>query len=65
MAKNSGLNRAAAKIGSAVGKADRTAHKIAKAGVVAKAELAAIAKQVDALKKQLQQTTKRLKRALT
>jgi predicted nucleic acid-binding Zn-ribbon protein len=65
MAKNSRLNRAAAKIGSAVGKADRTAHKIAKAGVVAKAELAAIAKQVDALKKQLQQTTKRLKRALT
>jgi predicted nucleic acid-binding Zn-ribbon protein len=64
MAKNTRLNKAAAKIGSAIGKADRTAHKVAKAGVVAKAELAAISKQVEALKKQLQKTTKRLKRAL-
>jgi polyhydroxyalkanoate synthesis regulator phasin len=47
-----------------VGRADRTAHKVAKAGVVAKAELEAISKQVDALKRQLQKTTKRLKHAL-
>jgi hypothetical protein len=46
-----------------VGKADRTGHKVAKAGVVAKKELAAISKQVEALKKQLQKTTKRLKPA--
>jgi hypothetical protein len=47
-----------------VGRADRTAHKVAKAGVLAKRELEDISKQVDALKRQLQKTTKRLKRAL-
>jgi polyhydroxyalkanoate synthesis regulator phasin len=65
MAKKSGLTKAAVKIGAAMGRADRTAHKVAKAGVVAKKELAAISKQVEALKKQLQKTTKNLKRALT
>jgi polyhydroxyalkanoate synthesis regulator phasin len=47
-----------------MGRADRAAHKVAKAGVVAKGELEAISKQVDALKRQLQKTAKRLKRAL-
>ncbi|MGA3294331.1 MAG: hypothetical protein ABSE45_10170 [Candidatus Acidiferrales bacterium] len=64
MAKKSKLTQAAVTIGSVMGKADRTAHKVAKAGVLAKKELAAISKQVDALKKQLRTTTKRLKRAL-
>jgi hypothetical protein len=64
MAKKSGLTRAAVRIGSVVGKADRTAHKVVKAGTVAKKELAAISKQVEALKKQLQKTTKKLQRAL-
>jgi hypothetical protein len=64
MAKNSKLTQAAVKIGAAMGRADRTAHKVAKAGVVAKQELAAISKQVEALKKQLQKTTRRLKRSL-
>ena len=64
MARNSKLNRAAMKIGAAMGKADRTAHKVAQAGVIAKEELAAISKQVGLLKKQLQKTTKRLKHAL-
>lgn len=62
--KNNRLTQAAVKIGAAVGRADRTAHKVAKAGTVAKQELAAISKQVEALKKQLAKTTKRLKRAL-
>jgi polyhydroxyalkanoate synthesis regulator phasin len=65
MAKKSRLTRAAVRIGAVMGKADRTAHKVAKAGVVAKKELAAITKQVEALKKQLQKTTKRLKHALS
>ena len=65
MPKQSKLTRAAVNIGAAMGRADRTAHKVAKAGAVAKEELAAISKQVDALKKQLQKTTKRLKRALS
>lgn len=62
--KDSKLTQAAVKIGAVMGKADRTAHKVAKAGAVAKEELAAISKQVEALKKQLQKTTKRLKLAL-
>jgi len=64
MAKKSGLKKAAENIGAAVGRADRTAHKVARAGRVAKSELAAISKQVEALKKQLQKTTRRLKHAL-
>ena len=63
-AKKSKLTQAAVRIGAAMGKADRTAHKVAKAGTVAKKELAAISKQVEALKKQLQKTAKRLKAAL-
>jgi hypothetical protein len=64
MAKKTKLTQAAETIGGVMGRADRTAHKVAKAGVVAKKELAAISKQVEALKKQLQKTTKRLKHAL-
>jgi ribonuclease HII len=51
-------------IGAAVGKADRKAHQVAAAGLVAKKELESIAKQVEGLKKQLLRTTKRLKAAL-
>jgi hypothetical protein len=63
MAKNR-LKNAARKIGAAMGKADRTAHKVARAGVLAKSELEDISKQVDALRKQLVKTTKKLKKAL-
>jgi hypothetical protein len=63
MAKNR-LKTAAKKIGAAIGKADRTAHKVAKAGVLAKGELDDIAKQVEALKRQLLKTSKKLKKAL-
>jgi hypothetical protein len=65
MAKKTKLTQTAEKIGAVMGRADRTAHKVAKAGVVAKKELAAISKQVAAVKKQLQKTTKRLKHALS
>jgi hypothetical protein len=65
MAKTSKLTQVAETIGAAMGKADRTAHKVAKAGVVAKKEIAAISKQVAALQKQLQKTAKRLKSALS
>ena len=64
MAKNR-LKNAAKKIGAAIGKAARTAHKVARAGVMAKSELEDISKQVDALKQQLMKTTKRLKKALS
>ena len=43
------LTRAAEIIGTVMGRADRTAHQVAKVGVVAKKELAAISKQVEAL----------------
>lgn len=64
MAKKNKLTQVAVKIGTAVGKADRQAHKFVKAGAMAKAELEDISKQVDALKRQLQKTTKRLRSAL-
>jgi seryl-tRNA synthetase len=59
MAK-SRLKKVATAIGSAMGQADRKAHQVVKAGAVAKKELAAISKQIDALKRQLQKTTKAL-----
>ena len=65
MAKKSRLTRVAVRIGSAMGKADRKAQQVAKAGVLAKKELHAISKQVDVLKRQLLQTTKRLRKALS
>ena len=64
MARKNRLTRVAVGIGSAIGKADRKAHQVARAGVMAKEELDAIAKQVEGLRKQLQKTTKRLKKAL-
>jgi hypothetical protein len=61
MAKKNKLTDAAVKIGSAVGRVDGTAHKAAR---VAKQELAEMTKQVDALKRQLKKSTKRLTNAL-
>ena len=65
MAKKSRLTRVAVGIGTAMGKADRKAHQIVKAGTLAKKELGDISKQVDALKRQLQAASKRLRRALS
>jgi hypothetical protein len=65
MAKKSRLTRVAVGIGAAMGRADRKAHQVAKAGVLAKKELQAISKQVDVLKRQLVQTTRRLRKALS
>ena len=64
MAKKDTLKKVSEKIGTAMGKADKKARQFKKAGVVAKQELRAISKQIDGLKKQLQKTTKRLKKAL-
>ena len=64
MAKKNNLTHVAVKIGTAMGKADRAAHKVAKAGLIAKEELEDISKQIEALKRQLQKTTNRLKSAL-
>jgi predicted nucleic acid-binding Zn-ribbon protein len=64
MARKDRLTRVAVGIGTAMGKADRKAHQVAKAGLMAKEELEEIAKQVEALKKQLQKTTKKLQSAL-
>ena len=67
MAKNR-LRTAAVKIGSAVGRVDGRAHKAAykaaKAAHVVKLELIELSKQVDALKKQVEKSTKHLKNAL-
>ena len=61
---SSRLTQVAVRIGKAIGRADRKAHQVAKAGLIAKEELDDIAKQVEALKRQLLKTTKRLKTAL-
>ena len=65
MARKSKLTRVAVSIGTAMGKADRRVQKFARAGSLAKEELEDISKQVDALKRQLRKTAKRLKRALS
>ena len=65
MARKSKLTRVAVGIGAAMGKADRGVQKVARAGSLAKRELDDISKQVDALKRQLQKTAKRLKHALS
>jgi predicted nucleic acid-binding Zn-ribbon protein len=64
MARKSRFSKAAATIGAAVGRADRTAHKLAKAGVVAKKELEDISKEVESLKRRLLKASKRLKKAM-
>ena len=63
MAKDK-LTKVAVGIGTALGKADRKAHQVAKAGMLAKEELEELAKQVAAMKRQLEKTTKRLRHAL-
>ena len=63
MAK-SRFDEAAEKIGAAVGREDRTARKLKKAGVVAKKELEQISKEVESLKRRLQKSAQRLKRAM-
>ena len=68
MAKDNGLRDAAMRVGSAIGRVDAKAHKATrkavKAAHVARQELVALTKQVDALKRQLMQSSKRLKTAL-
>jgi septal ring factor EnvC (AmiA/AmiB activator) len=68
MASKSKLKDAAVKIGSVVGKVDGTAHKAARktseAIKVAHRELDDVTKQVQALKKQLAKSSKRLQDAL-
>ncbi len=61
MAKKGKLTEVGVQIGSTLGKADRKAHKLA---ADARAELLAISKQVDQLKKQLAKSTNRLKKSL-
>ena len=62
------LKDAAVKIGGAVGRIDGTAHKAARKAAnaveVAKSELDEITEQVDALKRQLAKSSKRLQSAL-
>lgn len=65
MASKNKLTMVAEKVGGALGKADRKAHKVMEAGAVAKEELEELAKRVGALKRQLDKTTKRLKKALS
>lgn len=64
MARKNKLTRVAERVGGVLGKADRKAHQIVKAGSLARKELHEISKKVDALKRQLEKTTRHLKRAI-
>ncbi len=64
MARKTNLKKAAIKIGTAVGKADRAAHQVGRVGLVAKEEILAMIDQVDDLKQQLEKAAKRLKSAV-
>lgn len=64
MAKKTRLTKTAVSIGTAMGKADRTAHKFAKAGLIAKNDLEGLSKEIDAIKAKLRKTTRKLKKAL-
>jgi len=68
MSKKDKWKDAAVKIGGAVGRLDGTAHKAARKAAtaidVAKSELDDVAKQVEALKKQLAKSSKKLQAAL-
>jgi hypothetical protein len=68
MAKKNTLTDVGKRVGAALGKANKEAHiqarKVSAASKVAKEELKDISKQVEALKKQLEKTAKRLKSAL-
>src|SRR5437660_9621531 len=68
MAKKTTLKDVGRKVGAALGKANKEAHlrarKVLAASKVAKEELKDISKRVEALKKQLEKTAKRMKSAL-
>ena len=69
MAKKGKLTEVSVKIGKALGKAEKQAHRrarqLSEAGKVTKEEFHDISKQVEALKKQLVKTTTRLKKVLS
>ena len=58
------LKAAAVRIGTAVGRAERTARRVGKAAQVAREELAQLTKQVEALARELKKSSERLKRAI-
>ncbi len=64
MARKTKLKKAAVTIGTAVGKADRAAHRIARTSLLAKEELSGLIEQVESLKRQLEKSAKRLKSAI-
>ena len=64
MAKKTKLTAAAVKIGTAVGRADRTARKVARAAQVAREELTALSKRVEALARDLKKARNRVRKAL-
>ena len=64
MAKKSKLTKAAVTIGTAMGRADRTARQVAKAAQVAREEIAELTKQVAALARDVKKASKRLKQAM-
>ncbi len=64
MAGKTKLTETAVKIGTALGRADRTARTVGKAAQVAREELVRLTKEIEALGKELKIARQRLKDAL-
>jgi hypothetical protein len=64
MSKKAKLETAAVKIGTTVGRAERTARKVGKAAHAAREELNQLRKHVQALARELKKSSMRLRRAL-
>jgi len=64
MAKKNRLKRAAERIGTAVGRAERRARNITKAARVGREELRRFTKKLDALARDLKKSSNRIKESL-
>ncbi len=64
MTNKAKLKAAAVRIGTTVGRAERTARKVGKAVHAVREELTQLRKQVEVLGRELKKSSKRLRRAL-
>lgn len=64
MARKTRLTKAAVKIGTTVGRAERTARAVGRAAEVTRDEIRELTEKIEALARELKQATKRLKRSL-
>jgi phage-related tail protein len=64
MANKARLTATAERIGTAVGRAERTVRKVGEAAKVAREELTHLTKRIEALGRELKKSSERLKRSV-